>query len=209
MKRVMFGLVIIVAGMSVIFFGIREMLGDNLDSISELKAKGVVSRIINKAVSASFAQEEVQQKLFDVEKADGVIRTVQPNTPLLNRMISDFSLLLQDEYEKTEPKKVRIPMGAITGSKLLSMTDMGTNIKILPLSVSSCSYESAFESQGINQTKYMIYVNVKSTVKIIKPFSGKTMEVENRILLAELMIIGDVPDSYVNVPKDDILDAIN
>ena len=55
----------------------------------------------------------------------------------------------------------------------------------------------------------MIYVNVKSTVKIIKPFSGKTMEVENRIFLAELMIIGDVPDSYVNVPKDDILDAIN
>ena len=83
------------------------------------------------------------------------------------------------------------------------------NIRILPLSVSSCSYESAFETQGINQTRYKIFLTVESTVRVLQPFSSKSIEVNNRILLAEMVIVGDVPESYVNVPKDEILDAIN
>ena len=77
------------------------------------------------------------------------------------------------------------------------------------MSVSKCDYESDFEEQGINQTKYKIYLKVKSTVRVLQPFSSKNISVENRILLGEMVILGDVPNSYVNVPKEDILDAIN
>lgn len=209
MKRVLIGTITILMGIGLILFCVREQFGENIDSISEIKAKSVISRIINEAVSENFTYEESQKQLFHIESSDGAVKTVQPNTPLLNRMVSDFSLQLQDKYEETKPKKVRIPAGAITGSKFLSMTGIGLDIRIMPLSVSSCSYESAFETQGINQTKYVVYLNVESTVRVLQPFSSRSIEVRNRILLAEMVIVGDVPDSYVNVPKDEILDAIN
>ena len=209
MKRSVFNIAVIVFGLGLILFGFRQQFGENIDKISEIKAKGVVSRIINEAIAETFASEENQNRLFSVENNKDSVKTVQPNTILLNRMISDFGIMLQDRYEAAEPKKVKIPAGALTGSKFLSMTGLGVNIRILPLSVSSCSYESAFETQGINQTRYKIFLTVESTVRVLQPFSSKSIEVNNRILLAEMVIVGDVPESYVNVPKDEILDAIN
>ena len=209
MKRSVFSIAVIVFGLGLILFGFRQQFGENIDKISEIKAKGVVSRIINEAIAETFASEENQNRLFSVENNKDSVKTVQPNTILLNRMISDFGIMLQDIYEAAEPKKVKIPAGALTGSKFLSMTGLGVNIRILPLSVSSCSYESAFETQGINQTRYKIFLTVESTVRVLQPFSSKSIEVNNRILLAEMVIVGDVPESYVNVPKDEILDAIN
>ena len=209
MKRSVFSIAVIVFGLGLILFGFRQQFGENIDKISEIKAKGVVSRIINEAIAETFASEENQNRLFSVENNKDSVKTVQPNTILLNRMISDFGIMLQDRYEAAEPKKVKIPAGTLTGSKFLSMTGLGVNIRILPLSVSSCSYESAFETQGINQTRYKIFLTVESTVRVLQPFSSKSIEVNNRILLAEMVIVGDVPESYVNVPKDEILDAIN
>lgn len=209
MKRSVFSIAVIVFGLGLILFGFRQQFGENIDKISEIKAKGVVSRIINEAIAETFASEENQNRLFSVENNKDSVKTVQPNTILLNRMISNFGIMLQDRYEAAEPKKVKIPAGALTGSKFLSMTGLGVNIRILPLSVSSCSYESAFETQGINQTRYKIFLTVESTVRVLQPFSSKSIEVNNRILLAEMVIVGDVPESYVNVPKDEILDAIN
>ena len=209
MTRSVVSIAVIVFGLGLILFGFRQQFGENIDKISEIKAKGVVSRIINEAIAETFASEENQNRLFSVENNKDSVKTVQPNTILLNRMISDFGIMLQDRYEAAEPKKVKIPAGALTGSKFLSMTGLGVNIRILPLSVSSCSYESAFETQGINQTRYKIFLTVESTVRVLQPFSSKSIEVNNRILLAEMVIVGDVPESYVNVPKDEILDAIN
>ena len=33
--------------------------------------------------------------------------------------------------------------------------------------------------------------------------------VRNKVLVAETVIVGEVPDSYVNVPENEILDAVN
>ena len=136
MKRSVFSIAVIVFGLGLILFGFRQQFGENIDKISEIKAKGVVSRIINEAIAETFASEENQNRLFSVENNKDSVKTVQPNTILLNRMISDFGIMLQDRYEAAEPKKVKIPAGALTGSKFLSMTGLGVNIRILPLSVS-------------------------------------------------------------------------
>ena len=44
-------------------------------------------------------------------------------------------------------------------------------------------------------------------MQILQPFSKESVKVTNKVLISEAVIVGDVPDSYVNVPKEDILDA--
>ncbi|MDD6042952.1 MAG: sporulation protein YunB [Eubacteriaceae bacterium] len=209
MRRGILAVFIILFGFSLIFFSARDGLGDNLDDVCYLKAKGIVSRIINQAIHDNLSGEDFEKNIFIVNGQGDSVKTIQTNTNLLNSKIADFGLTLQECYEDMEPKKTRIPLGALTGSKLMSMSGLGITIKVLPLSVSKCDYESDFEEQGINQTKYKIYLKVKSTVRVLQPFSSKNISVENRILLGEMVILGDVPNSYVNVPKEDILDAIN
>ena len=132
---------------------------------------------------------------------------VQANTSLINKMVSSFAESLQKKYEAMDRKIVEISYGTLLGSKVLSQTGFGVEVKLLPLAVTKYDFETEFESQGINQTKYKIYIVLESSVQILQPFSKESVKVINKVLISEAVIVGDVPDSYVNVPKEDILDA--
>jgi hypothetical protein len=81
------------------------------------------------------------------------------------------------------------------------------DIRIIPISVSSIDFETEFVSEGINQTKYKVYIELKSHVKVIAPLVSDTFEVSTTVLIAEAVILGTVPNSYVYVPEEDILDV--
>ena len=82
-------------------------------------------------------------------------------------------------------------------------------MKVQPLSLTRFQYETEFETQGINQTRYCVYCTINSQVRILAPFTDKVSEINRRFLLAEAIIVGDVPGNYVEVPKESILDAID
>ena len=77
-----------------------------------------------------------------------------------------------------------------------------------PVSLTKFQYESEFETEGINQTRYRLYCTVNSQIHIVAPFTDKTAEINRKVLLAEAVIVGKVPDSYVVVPEESILDAV-
>ena len=81
-------------------------------------------------------------------------------------------------------------------------------VKVQPLSLTKFQYETDFETEGINQTRYYVYCTVTSQVHIIAPFTNKTAAINRKVLLAEAIIVGKVPDSYVVVPEENIMDAI-
>ena len=68
--------------------------------------------------------------------------------------------------------------------------------------------ETEFETEGINQTRYYVYCTIKSQVRIVAPFTDKISEIKRKVIIAEAVIVGKVPDNYVMVPEENILDAI-
>ena len=44
-------------------------------------------------------------------------------------------------------------------------------------------------------------------VKVLAPFSSRSFNTSTDVLIAETVILGEVPGSYVQVPKEDILDV--
>ena len=91
---------------------------------------------------------------------------IQANTDLMNRKIAALSVELQEKYSRMKPEKMEIPLGTVFGSSILSQAERGIQIRVLPLSVSSCGFETSFESQGINQTKYQIFVRIETEVRV-------------------------------------------
>ena len=59
---------------------------------------------------------------------------------------------------------------------------------------------SEFKQAGINQTIHRIYVKVDTKVQVIIPFSNKFVEIGSEVPIAETIIVGDVPDTYIYVP---------
>jgi hypothetical protein len=42
----------------------------------------------------------------------------------------------------------------------------------------------------------------------VAPFTRNQAQINRKVLLAEAIIVGQVPDSYVMVPEEDILEVI-
>lgn len=206
--RVVWSMILILTGLAVLVLGTKDYVEPNLDEISRLKAKGMITEMIGETAREIFSDTTNPEGYFVVKKdKQGKIQLIQANTIVMNQKISALTVALQETYRKMEPEKMEIPVGTIFGSSVLSQAERGIQIRILPLSVSSCDFETAFESKGINQTKYQVFARIETEVRVLQPFSHEDFTITTRMLLSELVIVGDVPENYVSVPKEDILDV--
>ena len=82
-------------------------------------------------------------------------------------------------------------------------------VKIIPQGSVTVDYATEFESTGINQTRHRIYIIVNTDIKMIVPLVSENIRVTTNIPIAETIIVGDVPESFVNVPEDDMLELLN
>ena len=73
------------------------------------------------------------------------------------------------------------------------------DVKILPGGNVSAIFKTEFASSGINQTVYRVYLDVKSNISIATPFVAKTSEITSYISIAEVVIVGGVPQTYYNL----------
>ena len=180
----------------------------NLEDVSKIRAEVLVSRTVNRALAEQFQEEEKKKDLFTVKTGeDGTMEMVQANSIEINILMSQLSINLQEAFQEMEREPLKVPVGSLLGSKIFSQTGPGVNLSIIPLSVSSMDFRTEFETQGINQTKYKIYIVLSCRVKVLAPFSSKTFQTTSTVLIGEAVILGQVPNSYVEVPKEDILDV--
>ena len=196
-RRSVFGKVLLVLAAGALICGIgilvftKFFIEPNLERVAGMRAETVVSRTINKALAEHFSGADMQEQLFTVGKDEsGAINMVQADSMEINRFMAELSVRLQEDFKRMEKESYSVPLGSLAGSKVLSQ--IGPNVDL-----------------GINQTKYKIYIELKCRIKVLAPFSSKLINTGNTILVAEAVILGDVPNSYVEVPKEDILDVID
>jgi sporulation protein YunB len=121
--------------------------------------------------------------------------------------MTDISKELQAQYAERKEDVYYVPLGVLLGNRILSQARPEIRLRIRLISVSNIDFKTEFESQGINQTKYKVHMELTSEVKVLAPFTEETFEVSTSVLIAEAIILGSVPGSYVNVPEEDILDV--
>lgn len=206
-KKITFALTFIILGIFILIYGSNLVLGQNMDSVAVIKSKAMLNELIQKAVEEAMENQNQDDFFIITQNKENKIQAVSVNTTQINRIVFNVTDTLQEQFSSFKARSVKLPLGSLLGSKLLTQTNLCMNVKVLPAALIKCEYETYFETQGINQTKYEVYLNIESDVKILRPFSNKTYKISNRVLAAQIILLGDVPGNYVNVPKEDILDA--
>ena len=89
--------------------------------------------------------------------------------------------------------------GSFTGFRLLSGRGPGIKITISSIGNVKTDLKSEFSAKGINQTLHRVYLDVNCEVSILTPFDNISKKITNQILIAEHVIVGQIPDSYYNL----------
>ena len=175
------------------------------------KAKSIATTISNEQTSIVMSNHTYDE-LFSIQKdSSGNITMIQSNVGVMNSIISDIAIKIQDELNKKGKENVGIALGSFTGFKLFSGKGPSVPIKISTVGTVETNLKSEFTEQGINQTLHRVYLEVVCEVSILNPYEDITEHITNQVLVAENVIVGEIPDTYYNlngIGQDDIMEVM-
>jgi len=169
-----------------------------LISISEATMRASTTVAVNDAVYYTLSDEIRYEDLVTITRdTEGEIIAVAANPLKINKIARDTASISQSNLKNLSLNGIPIPLGALTGIEAFAGLGPSIHFRIIPVSSVSCGFSSTFESVGINQTKHSIYLNVIADISIVMPSRTENFAVKTDILIGESVIVGTVPDAYL------------
>lgn len=170
-----------------------------IDNLCMDKAKNLATKISNEQATNVMNKYKYEDFVNVERDSNGNIVMIQTNAKNVNEVISDIPNKIVEELEKQAESYISIHLGSVFGNKLLANLGPELKIKIENIGNVTTKLESEFSSQGINQTLHRIYLNLECEVTILTPYDSINEKIDNQVLIAESVIIGNIPSSYYNI----------
>ena len=187
---------------SILTFWMMEIhLKPTLLAIAENKATIIATQSINSVINENVNLSIDPKKLMDITlDSRGRVVLIQSNTMEFNRIAADTTIKVQNILKELSEEKINIPIGQILGSQLLASVGPNITITIIPIGTVQVKVVDKFEQAGINQTRHMVYLIATTQIKIVVPLVSKSVNVNTQVPIAEYVVVGEVPSTYVQFP---------
>ncbi len=165
-------------------------------------ARDVITARVNDAVLQTLAEGDYEGDYFvTFQKSDsGEIAAVSCNMAHINAFTSRLlEIILGAEGDGSIT--VGIPIGNLTGATLLMGRGPKLPVKIMLLSSSGTEFSNSVVTAGINQTKHQINLTVRVDMDLLLPWGTEHDKVQTEVLIADTVIVGKVPDTYLNMQQ--------
>jgi sporulation protein YunB len=136
--------------------------------------------------------------LVELERdAQGRITAVSTDVAAVNTL---SAAIMEQTMTQAGEKVIRlqIPLGSLLGNALFLNRGPKIPVEVSMLSSSVAGFRSELTSAGINQTRHQIRLDITVQISLLMPWRTIGSSVETEVLVAETVIVGQVPDSYMN-----------
>jgi len=193
-------IIVIISILILLFSFIEKRLRIGMDQISQYRVKSIVTNVIGNAVRENFPEDMNYADIASINRDQyGSITSIETDVAKLNSIFADVSLSVQNRLSDLGDEKISIPLGAVLGETVFAARGPKINIKIIPIGSVETDFRSEFSSAGINQTRHSIYILLKTEVGVAIPFIEKKTVVTTSLPVTETVIVGDVPDYYIDI----------
>ena len=198
-------IVLLVIGYTLIDGAIRP----TILSISEAKLRAIAVQAMNDAVRETVGSDVSYSDLINIQKdSEGKITLVSANAVKMNELAASTAIAAQDKILNLGEQGIGIPLGTILGGQLMTGRGPQIVVKFEPMGSVTTDFMTEFEDAGINQTRHKVYLVFKATVRILIGNAAQTVEISTQVLIADTIIIGDVPDNYFQGTSDQLLNLL-
>lgn len=201
-------LVLLLVG--ILFLFLEQNLSQTLLDMAYATAHSIALDTVNRAAQQVVGEGIDYAELMEVQTdAQGRVAMLRANTMRMNQLATQTAIMAQQELNSIENQVVDIPLGAALGIRFLGGFGPRIGVQIVPVGAVSTHYETEFETAGINQTRHKIFLTLETSVSLIVPADSRMVSVTSTVPIAESIIVGQVPDSFVDVnDTEDMLNLI-
>lgn len=166
---------------------------------AEQVARHSANSIITETVSDYIAENEYTYGDFAtvVYGSDSRAVSIEALSGNINRVQSELAEEINKRLSDNKKTSAEIAVGSLSGSYLLAGRGNSIKVRICPVGDAEVKLKSSFDSVGNNQTRHRIYAEISANlISSIPLYSFETSE-NFEFLIAETIIVGDVPDYAV------------
>lgn len=192
-------LIIIAVSLMAVTIIVDIKIKSSILQLARSKAQLTETAAINRIVNEKVVNDIEYQELVTVHKdGQGRIVMIQPNTIMLNKIMTQTVIEVAEASEQMRADSISIPAGQLLGPAFLAGYGPKFKVKIIPAGEVQVNVLNKFDQAGVNQTRHLIYFKINSNIKIAVPYLDETIRVSTVIPLAETIIVGEVPKTYLN-----------
>ena len=181
----------------VLIRGMESRLGPNLALLARTQLHNQVSALLERTVSEALGQVDYGD-LVDIRRdQSGAILSLTTDTAALNRLRTQLASQILEALNSASATTVRIPLGSLLGGELIWARGPGLTVRAVAAGTVSAQFESEFSSAGVNQTIHRLELALSVPMTVLLPGGGVEETVALRLPVAETVIVGQVPDAYL------------
>lgn len=198
--RILFwALIVCTALMFALFLEFRGRYQDVIRDLARTQVMNTTSDLTNDAIAKQMADGLIQyDRIVYFEKdLNGRITALKTNISEVNRLKTDILNIINDEILALDTSDIGIPLGSLILPELLSGKGPSIPVHILSIRNSDAVFTSNFSQAGINQTLHQLIMEVSVDVSVLVLAKTETFTVTSEVVVAETVIVGDVPDTYL------------
>lgn len=198
-KRAKFLFILVLAAIFSVFgfFHFRN----NVRPVIYTYCDALISSLGEECINSSAADVVALYEYSDfirIEKGVGDrVELIETVTSSVNAFVRSLALRCENALNALGVQEVEVPLGAFTGSVLLSTKGPKVKVDITFFSSVKCDFITCFESVGVNQTRHSVYAKLDVSLNTVLPISEHELHLSNSILVAENVIIGEIPNVFV------------
>lgn len=162
-------------------------------SIFSLSTSAVSDAVYDVIQDNNITYEDLVNITYD---ENNNIDLISIDTVLVNKLARQFYQVAQIYLDNMGAKGIDIAIGTFTGLPFLVGLGPTVNVKLVSVGAMTSSFRSDFVSAGINQTNHSLFIELHASVSLILPTYTSTIDSVTEFLVAESVIVGDVPDVY-------------
>ena len=181
------------------FLGLRSRLWPVVRSLAQTQVINTASDLINDAILEQIMEGQIQyDRIVYFEKdLNGRITALKTNMAEVNRLKTETLNIINDEILAQDTETLGVSLGSLILPEFFSGKGPQIPVRILSIRNSDANFESYFTEAGINQTLQQLSMDVIVDVTVLVLGQTETFTVSSQMVVAETIIVGDVPATYL------------
>ena len=181
------------------FAALRARLWPVVRSLAQTQVINTASDLINDAILEQIMEGQIQyDRIVYFEKdLNGRITALKTNMAEVNRLKTETLNIINDEIMAEDTEHLGVSLGSLILPEFFSGKGPSIPVRILSIRNSDASFQSEFTEAGINQTLQKLRMDVILDVTILVLGQTETFTVASQMVVAETIIVGDVPATYL------------
>ena len=192
-------LLVFFAFVLLLFLVFRVKYRDVIRDLAQTQVKNTTSDLTNDAIAKQIAAGDIQYDriVFFEKDLDGRITALKTNMSEVNRLKTDILNIINDEILALDNSDIGIPIGSLFLPEFFSGKGVAIPVHILSIRNSDANFVSHFSQAGINQTLHQLIMEVSVDVAVLVLGETSSFTIASEVVVAETVIVGEVPQTYL------------